>query len=129
MNEVKLTREYDCFYLTQSLLGMSLYQRTKAIKKFVNNETKILEECVETEIRAIFNRNGIIVHSTEESALNDLFSALKSKNKGIEIVDLFKSDKVDDNCVLIGVSPNKITIWLEEDYLLECGIKVVEKDL
>ena len=129
MNEVKLTREYDCFYLTQSLLGMSLYQRTKAIKKFVNNETKILEECVETEIRAIFNRNDIIVHSTEESALNDLFSALKSKNKGIEIVDLFKSDKVDDNCVLIGVSPNKITIWLEEDYLLECGIKVVEKDL
>ena len=129
MNEVKLTREYDCFYLTQSLRGMSLYQRTKAIKKFVNNETKILEECVETEIRAIFNRNGIIVHSTEESALNDLFSALKSKNKGIEIVDLFKSDKVDDNCVLIGVSPNKITIWLEEDYLLECGIKVVEKNL
>ena len=129
MNEVKLTREYDCFYLTQSLLGMSLYQRTKAIKKFVNNETKILEECVETEIRAIFNRNGIIVHSTEESALNDLFSALKSKNKGIEIVDLFKTDKVDDNCVLIGVSPNKITIWLEEDYLLECGIEIKEIDL
>ena len=129
MNEVKLTREYDCFYLTQSLLGMSLYQRTKAIKKFVNNETKILEECVETEIRAIFNRNGIIVHSTEESALNDLFSALKSKNKGIEIVDLFKTDKVDDNCVLVGVSPNKMTIWLEDNDLLQAGIKVREIDL
>lgn len=104
---------------------MSLYQRTKAIEKFIKQETKILENCVETEIRAIFTRNGINVYATDKDALNDLFRALHDKNKDIVIIDLFK-DKNYDGCVLMGTSPNNITIWLEDDTLLECGIEVRE---
>lgn len=125
MNEVKLIREDNSFYLTQSLVGMSLYQRTKAIEKFIRHETKILENCIETEIKAIFQRNGINVYDTSESALNELFSALNSKGKRIEITDLFEC-KVDDNCVLLGKSPNKMTVWLEDETLLECGIRIRE---
>ena len=118
MNEVKLIRENNSFYLTQSLVGMSLYQRTKAIEKFIRHETKILENCIETEIKAIFQRNGINVYDTSESALN-------SKGKRIEITDLFEC-KVDDNCVLLGKSPNRMTVWLEDETLLECGIRIRE---
>ena len=125
MNEVKLIRENNSFYLTQSLVGMSLYQRTKAIEKFIRHETKILENCIETEIKAIFQRNGINVYDTSESALNELFSALNSKGKRIEITDLFEC-KVDDNCVLLGKSPNRMTVWLEDEILLECGIRIRE---
>ena len=125
MNEVKLIREDNSFYLTQSLVGMSLYQRTKAIEKFIRHETKILENCIETEIKAIFQRNGINVYDTSESALNVLFSALNSKGKRIEITDLFEC-KVDDNCVLLGKSPNRMTVWLEDETLLECGIRIRE---
>lgn len=125
MNEVKLIREDNSFYLTQSLVGMSLYQRTKAIEKFIRHETKILENCIETEIKAIFQRNGINVYDTSESALNELFSALNSKGKRIEITDLFEC-KVDDNCVLLGKSPNRMTVWLEDETLLECGIRIRE---
>lgn len=125
MNEVKLIRENNSFYLTQSLVGMSLYQRTKAIEKFIRHETKILENCIETEIKAIFQRNGINVYDTSESALNELFSALNSKGKRIEITDLFEC-KVDDNCVLLGKSPNRMTVWLEDETLLECGIRIRE---
>ena len=107
---------------------MSLYQRTKAIKKFINTETKILEDCIENEIRAIFQRNGINVYETTESVLNDLFGALNEKGKDIAIVDLYKDIELD-KCVLVGTSPNKMTVWLENDYLLQCGIEIKEIDL
>ena len=125
MNRVNLYRDCNSFYLTQSIRGLSLYQRTKAIDKFVKQETKILENCVETEIRAIFQRNGINVYATDKNALNELFGALHSKNKDILVVDLFK-DKKYEGCVLIGTSPNDMTVWLEDDELLECGIEVKE---
>lgn len=124
-NEVRLQQDGNCFYLLQSLVGMSLYQRTKAIEKFIKHETKILENCIETEIKSIFTNNGINVYDTNESALNELFSALNSKGKRIEITDLFEC-KVDDNCVLLGKSPNKMTVWLEDETLLECGIRIRE---
>lgn len=104
---------------------MNLYQRTKAIKQFINNETKILEDCIENEIRAIFNRNGLIVDNTNESALNDLFNALNEKGKDIDIVDIYK-DRQIYGCVLLGKSPNDMTVWLEDDDLLQCGCKVKE---
>ena len=127
-NDVKLTKDENCYYLTQSLLGMSLYQRTKAIKKFINHETKILEDCIENEIRAIFQRNGINVYETTESVLNDLFGALNEKGKDIAIVDLYKDTELD-NCVMVGTSPNKMTVWLENNDLLQCGIEVKEINL
>lgn len=128
MNNIKLVKDGNCYYLTQSLYGMNLYQRTKAIKQFINNETKILEDCIEHEIRAILNRNGLIVEDTSESALNDLFSALNEKGKDIDIVDIYK-DRQIYGCVLLGKSPNDMTVWLEDDDLLQCGCKVKEKEL
>lgn len=127
-HNVILVKDDNCYYLTQDLTGMSLYQRTKTIKKFINQETKVLEDCIENEIRAIFQRNGINVYETTESVLNALFGALNEKGKDIAIVDLYK-DKNIDKCIMVGTSPNKMTVWLEDDTTLECGISVKEIDL
>lgn len=125
MNSVKLMQNGNCYYLIQNLAGLSLYQRTKTIDKFIKHETKILENCIDNEIRAIFKRNGINVYETDKSALNDLFSALNEKGKDIELVDLYDTPHLD-NCVLLGKSPNGMTIWLEDDTLLQCGFEVKE---
>lgn len=124
-NRVKLVADNNCFYLTQSLRGLNLYERTKAINNFVKNETKILESCVEIEIKAIFERNGLSVYDTNESVLNALFSALKSKGKEIRITDIYQNAKLD-NCIVVGTSENKMTCVLEDDEILQCGIALEE---
>ena len=126
MNNVKLTQDGDTIYLSQDLRGMNLYQRTKAIKQFIKSETKILEECVENAIRRIFAKNGINIYEDSESALYDRFSALKSKGKEIEIIDIYGNAEYD-NAIVVGVSENKMTCILEDDYMLSCGIRVEEK--
>lgn len=128
MSKVVLYRDGNCFYLTQSVFRLKLYERTKEIKKFMDNETKILEQCVDTEIKAIFERNGINTGDTTESALKLMFDTLKSKGKEIVVEDLYKDKKLD-GCVVVGTSKNKMTIVLEDNELLQCGIMVEEREI
>lgn len=127
-NEVRLYQDNNCFYLLQNLNGMYLYQRTKAKEKFIKHETKILEQCVENAIREIFAKNGINIYDTEESSLNRAFSELNAKGKDIKITDLYR-DRIEYHCMLIGCSPNKMTCWLEDGDLLQCGIQVEEIEI
>lgn len=126
MNEIKLTKENNCIYLTQDLWGMNLYQRTKAIEKFVKNETKILEYCVDNELKAIFNRNGIIVLTNDESVLNRAFDMLNAKGISIDIKDLFKNKKIYKG-VVVGTSNNEMTVVLEDDRYIQCGVEIIVK--
>lgn len=126
--KVKLTKIDNCIYLTQNLKDLNLYQRTKAIKNFIRNETKILEDLADTEIRTIFAKNGINIYSTEESVLNQAFDTLKTLGKAIDIVDIYEN-KDNFNCVLLGTSDNQISVWLEDDEILQCGIMIEEREL
>ena len=78
---MKLYQEDNCYYLTQDISGLTLYQKTKVIDKFIRQETKVLENCVENELRAIFSRFGINIQDNTESALNSAFETLKTKRK------------------------------------------------
>lgn len=127
-NEVRLHQDGNTFYLLQNISGMSLYQKTKAIEKFIKHETKILESCLENELSNIFARNGINVYDKSESALKLAFDTLKGKGKEIVVTDIYK-DRHLDGCNLIGCSPNKMTVWLEDDELLQCGVRVEEKEI
>lgn len=126
--KVKLTKIDNCIYLTQNLKDLNLYQRTKAIKNFIRNETKILEDLADTEIRTIFAKNGINIYSTDKSALNLAFDTLKTLGKAIDIVDIYEN-KDNFNCVLLGTSDNQISVWLEDDEILQCGIMIEEREL
>ena len=125
---VSLYQEDNCYYLTQDISGLTLYQKTKVIDKFVKQETKVLENCVENDLRAIFSKFGINIQDTSESALNSAFDTLKSKGKQIVIIDLYRN-RVLYHCVQVGISPNKMSVWLENGYLLQCGIQVEIKEL
>lgn len=126
--EVKLIQENNCLYLTQNIEGCGLYQRTKFIRNFINNETKVLEDLAETEIRKIFAKNGINIYSTDKSALNLAFDTLNRKGKEIVITDLYK-DNENFGCVLVGMSANEMSVWLEDDKILQCGVMVEERKI
>lgn len=123
MNSVKLLQYDNTFCLTQDLTGLNLYQRTKAIKQFIKSETKILEECVDNYIRAIFAKNGINVYETTESALNERFSALKRKGIEISIIDRYKNLQEG---VIIGITDSEITCVIDDDNVISCAIEIKE---
>ena len=125
---VSLYQEDNCYYLTQDISGLTLYQRTKVIDKFIKQETKVLESCVENDLRAIFSKFGINIQDTDNQALEHAFDTLKGKGKQIVITDLYRN-RVLYRCTQIGESPNKMSVWLENGYLLQCGIMVEVIDL
>ena len=110
----------------QDLTGLNLYQRTKAIKQFIKSETKILEECVDNHIRAIFTKHGINVYETTESALNERFNALKSKGIEISIVDRYKNLQEG---VIIGITDSEITCVIDDDNVISCAIEIKEVEI
>lgn len=110
----------------QDLTGLNLYQRTKAIKQFIKSETKILEECVDNHIRAIFTKHGINVYETTESALNERFNALKRKGIEISIVDRYKNLQEG---VIIGITDSKITCAIDDDNIISCFVEVIEREV
>lgn len=126
--KTNLTKTDNCLYLTLNIDGYGLYQRTKLIKNFIVNETKVLEDLADTEIRAIFAKNGINIYLTEESALKQAFDTLKGKGKEIVITDLYK-DKENFGCVLVGMSANYMSVWLEDNKILQCGIMIEEREV
>lgn len=125
MEKVRLKRDGDTFYLYQNLKGLDLYQKSKAIERFLKTETKVLENCIDARIREIFAQNGINVYDTDKSVLNRLFDTLKTKGKEIKVIDIYANTEYD-NAVVVGVSKNQMTAILEDDYMLSCGIEVKE---
>ena len=113
--------ENNCFYLSQDLSGMDLYERTRAIKRFVNSDTKILEECVNNEIKAIFKAKGINAYSNDESVLKSALDTFNRQYGTITIVDLFKNPI--DRCEKID-KKDDITIVIEEDRYIVCGMEI-----
>jgi hypothetical protein len=100
---------------------MDLYERTRAIKRFVNSDTKILEECVNNEIKAIFKAKGINAYSNDESVLKSALDTFNREYGTITIVDLFK--KPIDRCEKIDKKAD-ITIVIEDNRFIVCGMDI-----
>lgn len=115
----------DTIFLTLDLKGLDLYQRGKAIRKFINSDTKIVEDYADTLIRAIFKRNGINVYGDDKSVLNRAFDTLKQKGKQIEIIDFYQNVDLE-RCEIVTTTKTKMTILIEDNRFLQCGIIVKE---
>ena len=114
-------KENNCYYLSQDLSGMDLYERTRAIKRFINSDTKILEECVNNEIKAIFKSKGINAYSNDESVLKGALDTFNRQYGAITLVDLFK--KPIERCEKID-NKNGMTIVIEDNRFIECGMEI-----
>ena len=114
------------FILTKPYRGLSQYEQVKILYQFMRNDTKILENCIDTYLRQVLSKYGIIPQSTDESALNRAFDTLKSKRVQIAIVDRYKNVKTER---ILGISPNKMTVILDDDKELSCAIEVREESI
>ena len=121
MRKVELTQDNNCYYLTQNIGGLSLYEKAKLINRFVKNETQVLEKYIDTEIRTQLGRVGINILDTSKGGLYALFDTLKSMGITIEITDLYKNKEID-RCEYVGTSENHMNIYLEDKSLLQCGV-------
>lgn len=106
------------FVMSQSIKGLSLYERAKAINRFLEKETKVLETAIENYLRSIFIFYGIVPRDGSESAIMESFYKLNAKGKDILINDRYcqTSERI------IG-ERNNMTVILEED-ILSAAIEV-----
>lgn len=125
MTSPQIYEDYGSFYLVQDLKGLSEYDKAKAITKFVNKGTKMLEMYLDSELEKIFIDNFILIRNTDKKEIQKAFDKLRSLGKRIEILDLF-SGKEFDKCKHITTTKGNMTIVLEEERYLQCGIKINE---
>lgn len=109
------------FVLSQSIVGLNEYDKAKAITKFINNETKVLETSIDTYLRQVLHENGVIPSDGSDVALFKAFNELQFKGKSIEIVDRY-SNLANES--IVGESPNEMTVIIEDD-ILSAAVEVV----
>ena len=110
------------YIMSTELDTYNLFDRAKAINRFIYQETKVLEIALENDLRNILASFGVIPYDSSESALKSAFDTLKSKGITIEIIDRYKN--LGNSEKVMGVSPNKMTIILEDESILSCAMEI-----
>lgn len=121
LEEIERDDSHVVFYLWQDISGLDLYDRAKAVDRFLTRESKVLERVIESEIHAILFNFGIIPYDKSKSVLNDLFSALNGKGYDIKIVDRNKNASYEQ---VLGVSDNEMTLILEDRRIISFAVEV-----
>jgi len=120
--EIREEGNNKVFIMSQSIKGMSLYERSKVINRFLERETKVLEQAIENYLRSVFISYGIVPYDGSDDALQEAFYKLHTKGKDIIIIDRY----CDTDERIIG-ERNQMTVILEED-ILSAAIEVGEID-
>lgn len=120
--EIREEGNNKVFIMSQSIKGMSLYERSKVINRFLERETKVLEQAIENYLRSVFISYGIVPRDGSNDALQEAFYKLHAKGKDIVIIDRY----CDTDERIIG-ERNQMTVILEED-ILSCAMEVGEID-
>ena len=111
------------YVMSMSVKDLGIYEKAKAIKRFKDRETQVLEQVLDSDLRQILRNYGIIPEDGSDQALEKAFNQLETKGVHIEIRDRyfeFQGEKI------IGESPNKMTIIEEEDgTLLSCAMEII----
>ena len=123
--EPKILIQDNTIFLTMDLKGLDLYQRGKVIRRFVNSDTRIVEDYADRLCKAILSKYGINVKDTSESAYKEALDRFKALGKELRVVDFYKDTNLD-NCELVQRSKNKITVLIESNRYLMAGIEVRE---
>lgn len=109
------------YVMSLNISGLNVYEKAKATKRFVESDTKVLEMVLESDLREILRKNGIIPQDGSESALNRAFYDLEQKGIKIEIVDRYYELNGEK---IIKESENHMTI-IEENNILSCAMEII----
>ena len=119
-----ITIEDNIVFLTMDLKGLDLYERGKAIRRFINSDIKIVQDYVDRLCIEIMTRNGINIPSMDKNALKRAFDSLKAKGKDITLNDFYWNKQLMGCQVL--ERKDYITILLEDNRYILCGVEVRE---
>lgn len=112
------------FVLSMNVANMTIYDKAKATTKFINRETKVLEQALDGYLRQVIRHYGITIEDGSNQALEKAFILLENKGIRIDIIDRYYEY---GNERIIGESDNKMTI-IEEDGVLSCAIEIIVTD-
>ena len=129
MMKPTIHKDFDTYYLVQDIGGLSLFERTQAINKFVKHDTVILEKYIDNLIKADLMENGINAYSNKESVLNGVLEQLKTRGISYLIEDTYKRHYNDNDLKFVAISDNQMIVLLENDRYLQCGIRLVKERL
>ena len=119
----------NTFYLVQKITTNDIYLRSKLITEFMEKETRKLEFVVSNVIKGILQEYGINIYSNRKVDYKWALDTLKTRfNKVIDIEDVYKDKKLE-NCEIIGVSKNDMTVVLEDNTYLQVGLSIKEVDV
>lgn len=117
------------YYMIQKIKTKDIYLRAKLITEFLERETKKFEFVINNEIKAILREKGINILSNKESEYKKALNTLKTRyNKVIDIEDIYK-DKNLENCEIIGLSNNGMSVVIEDNKYLQVGVQIKEIDI
>lgn len=126
MTTPTIYKDHNSFYLVQDIQGLDNYEKAKAISTFVSKSTKLLEMYLDSELEKIFAENFILLKDNDKVSIRKAFEKLNAMGKKIEILDLF-GGKDFEKCELITKTKgSEMTIVIEENRYLECGIRLSE---
>jgi len=108
------------FVLSMNVANMTIYDKAKAVTKFISRETRVLETAIDNYLRQLLRFNGISIDDGSDYALEKALFQFENKGKQIAIIDRYKQI---GNERIIGESDNKMTI-IEEDDIISCAIEV-----
>ena len=109
------------YVLSMNVKDFGVYEKAKAITRFINKETKVLEQVIEGDLRQVLRENGISIDDGSNQALEKAFTLLEQKGKAIVINDRYYEI---GNERIIGESPNQMTI-IQEDDTISCAMEVI----
>lgn len=111
------------YVMSMPIKDLGIYEKAKAIKRFKDRETQVLEQVLDSDLRQILRNYGVVPEDGSDQALEKAFNQLETKGVHIEIKDRyfeFQGERI------IGESPNKMTIIVEEDgTLLSCAMEII----
>ena len=107
------------YVISQPIKGLSLYERSKAINRFIEKETLVLQTCIDNDLRHFLISQGIIPQNGTEQALERAMHELELKGYEINIYDRY--DQLD-NKKIVGAK-DYMTVILEDD-ILSAAIEV-----
>ena len=116
---VEKDEKHIIYYMHQDLSGLDLYERTKAIERFINNATKTLETLISSDLRHFLSGYGIIPYDGSEKSLEMAIAKLNDIGKEIYIIDRYYEI---ENEKTIAISQNNMTVIFEDDNLIGCSI-------
>ena len=110
------------YVMSMPIKDLGIYEKAKAIKRFKDRETQVLEQVLDSDLRQILRNYGVVPEDGSDQALDKAFAQLETKGVRIEIRDRyfeFQGERI------IGESPNKMTIIEEEDGTLSCAMEII----